>query len=146
MPKYLFQASYTPEGVKGLIKDTASGRRSALKAALKGVGAKLDSMHFTFGSDDVIEISEGRLGYLRDDTVVDTVSSQPVDLLDGEVPHRHARPLGLSDKLLMARRLFASHADIPYPLRVGTDRLQDGIDSVDDHVARASRIAISGPS
>ena len=56
MPKYMFQASYTAEGVKGLIKDTASGRRDAVKAAAKAVGGKLESFHFCFGKDDVVVI------------------------------------------------------------------------------------------
>jgi uncharacterized protein with GYD domain len=58
MPKYLFQASYTPEGVLGLMKDTASGRRTAIKAGIKSVGGKLESIHYCFGSDDVILIAE----------------------------------------------------------------------------------------
>ena len=56
MPKYLFQASYTPEGVIGLMKDTASGRRAAVKAAVKSVGGKLDAMYFGFGSEDLMVI------------------------------------------------------------------------------------------
>ena len=31
MPKYLFQASYAAEGIKGLEKDKASGRKAALR-------------------------------------------------------------------------------------------------------------------
>ena len=58
MPKYLFQASYTPEGVIGLMKDTASGRRAAVKAGLKSVGGKLESLYFGFGSEDVIVIAD----------------------------------------------------------------------------------------
>ena len=58
MPKYLLQAAYTPEGVKGLIKDTASGRRTAVKAALRAVGGKLESMHYCFGADDVVLIAD----------------------------------------------------------------------------------------
>ena len=38
MPMYMVQASYTAEGVKGLIKDTASGRRAAVKAGIKAAG------------------------------------------------------------------------------------------------------------
>ena len=34
MPKFLLQASYTPEGIKGLIADSASGRRADVKAAV----------------------------------------------------------------------------------------------------------------
>ena len=58
MPKYLLQASYTAEGVRGLIKDTASGRRAAVKAGIKGVGGKLESMYYCFGKDDAVVIMD----------------------------------------------------------------------------------------
>jgi uncharacterized protein with GYD domain len=56
MPKYLIQGTYTPEGVKGLMKDKASGRKAAVQAAMKGVKGKLESMYFALGSDDVVMI------------------------------------------------------------------------------------------
>jgi uncharacterized protein with GYD domain len=56
MPKYLIQATYTPEGLKGLHKDKASGRRTAVMNALEPLRGKLESMHYTFGQDDVIAI------------------------------------------------------------------------------------------
>jgi uncharacterized protein with GYD domain len=56
MPKYLVQASYTPEGLKGLTKDKASGRKAAVQTAIKAVKGKLESMYFAFGSDDVVLI------------------------------------------------------------------------------------------
>ena len=56
MAKYLYQGSYTPEGVIGLMKDTASGRRSAIKAAAKSVGGKVEAMYFGFGAEDVLVI------------------------------------------------------------------------------------------
>jgi hypothetical protein len=31
MPKYLFQAAYTAEGIKGLEKDKAAGRKAAIQ-------------------------------------------------------------------------------------------------------------------
>jgi len=34
MPKYLFKATYTAEGIKGLEKDKASGRKAALSKAV----------------------------------------------------------------------------------------------------------------
>ena len=58
MPMYMLQASYTAEGVKGLIKDTASGRRAAVKAGIKAVGGKLESMYYCFGEDDVVVMME----------------------------------------------------------------------------------------
>ena len=56
MPKYMIQASYTAEGLKGLHKDKASGRRTAVINALEPLRGKLESMHFAFGQDDVIAI------------------------------------------------------------------------------------------
>jgi uncharacterized protein with GYD domain len=53
MPKYLIQATYTAEGLKGLVADTASGRKAAVQAAMKAVKGKIDSMYFSFGADDV---------------------------------------------------------------------------------------------
>ena len=58
MPKYMLQASYTADGVKGLIKDTASGRSAAVKASLKAVGGKLESMYYCFGKDDAVIIMD----------------------------------------------------------------------------------------
>ena len=54
MPKYLYQASYSADGLKGLQKDGASGREAAAKAAIKSVGGKLDAMYFSFGKADVV--------------------------------------------------------------------------------------------
>jgi uncharacterized protein with GYD domain len=58
MPKYLIQASYTAEGLKGLAKDKASGRKAAVQAAMKAVKGKVESFYFTFGSDDLVMIVE----------------------------------------------------------------------------------------
>ena len=54
MPKYLIQAAYTVEGLKGLAKDKASGRKAAVQAVMKAVKGKIDSMYFSFGADDVL--------------------------------------------------------------------------------------------
>jgi uncharacterized protein with GYD domain len=56
MPKYLVQASYTAEGLKGLQKDKASGRKAAVSSAVEALGGKLESFYFAFGNDDVIAI------------------------------------------------------------------------------------------
>lgn len=54
MAKYLIHATYTTDGFKGLLKDKASGRKAALEKAFASVGAKLDSMYYTFGNYDVL--------------------------------------------------------------------------------------------
>lgn len=54
MPKYLIQASYSPQGLQGVIKDKASGRRAAIQKALKSVGGTLECMYYSFGDYDVV--------------------------------------------------------------------------------------------
>jgi uncharacterized protein with GYD domain len=56
MAKYLITASYTAEGMKGLQKDKASGRRNAVREACESIGGKLESFYFAFGEDDVVTI------------------------------------------------------------------------------------------
>ena len=56
MPKYLFEGSYTVDGIKGVLKEGGTGRREAVSAALKGMGGKVDAMYFAFGATDVYVI------------------------------------------------------------------------------------------
>ena len=58
MPKYLVEASYTAEGLKGLIKDKASGRKAVVAQALADLGGKLDGIYFTMGERDVLLVCE----------------------------------------------------------------------------------------
>ena len=58
MPKYMYQASYTLEGYRGLLKDTASGRRKAVELAVSALGGKVEAMYYAFGKDDVILIMD----------------------------------------------------------------------------------------
>ncbi len=53
MPSYLIQASYTGEGIKGLMKDKASGRQKAVSDAVAGIGGKVEAFYFSFGKYDV---------------------------------------------------------------------------------------------
>ena len=56
MSKYLIEACYTAEGLKGLQKDRASGRLEALTKAAQSLNGKVESMHFALGDDDVIAV------------------------------------------------------------------------------------------
>jgi uncharacterized protein with GYD domain len=58
MPKYLITASYTAEGVKGLLKDGGSARRAAVQKAAESVGGRLDAFYFAFGEHDAIVICD----------------------------------------------------------------------------------------
>jgi uncharacterized protein with GYD domain len=58
MPKYLIQAKYTAQGLQGLMKDKASGRRAAIQKALEGLGGKLETIYYAFGDYDVVLVAE----------------------------------------------------------------------------------------
>ena len=58
MAKYLFQASYTGEGLKGLLKEGGTSRREAVEQALKGLGGKLEAFYYAFGYNDVYAIAD----------------------------------------------------------------------------------------
>ena len=53
MAKFLIQGSYTAEGAKGLIKEGGTSRRAAIEKSLEGLGGKLESFYFTYGTNDV---------------------------------------------------------------------------------------------
>jgi len=56
MPKYLIQGRYTTEGIRGLIKDSASGRRADVQAAVTALGGKLEAFYYAFGEADAVII------------------------------------------------------------------------------------------
>lgn len=56
MAKYLFEACYTTEGVKGLVRDGGTGRRAAIEKACVSAGGKLEAMYFAFGDVDAYVI------------------------------------------------------------------------------------------
>lgn len=58
MSKYLVTGNYTAEGLRGLAKDTASGRKAAVEAALKAMGGKLESFYYAFGDTDVFVVCD----------------------------------------------------------------------------------------
>jgi len=58
MAKYLFQASYTAEGTKGLLKEGGTGRRTVVEQLVKSAGGKLEAYYFCFGEHDVVLIAD----------------------------------------------------------------------------------------
>jgi len=58
MAKYLFQATYTADGLKGLEKDKALGRKSALTKAVEAAGGKLEALYWSFGEHDWILLAD----------------------------------------------------------------------------------------
>jgi uncharacterized protein with GYD domain len=58
MAKFLWKASYTSEGVKGVLKEGGTGRRAAVEKVVEGLGGKLESFYFALGEEDVYVIAE----------------------------------------------------------------------------------------
>jgi uncharacterized protein with GYD domain len=56
MPKYLIEAMYTQEGVKGLQSAGGSSRRDAISKLAESLGGSLESLYFAFGERDVYAV------------------------------------------------------------------------------------------
>ena len=58
MAKYLFQVSYTPEGLKGLLKEGGSSRREAAAKVMESLGGRLEGLYYAFGDTDSFVIAD----------------------------------------------------------------------------------------
>ncbi len=56
MPKYLFKAHYTADGLAGVMKGGGTARWTAVEKAAADLGGSLESFYFAFGDDDVISV------------------------------------------------------------------------------------------
>lgn len=56
MAKYLIKASYSVDGLKGVMKAGGTSRVKAVERAVAGVGGSLESFYFALGRDDVYVI------------------------------------------------------------------------------------------
>jgi uncharacterized protein with GYD domain len=57
--RFLFQGTYSTEGIKGVLKEGGTGRRAAVDAALKSIGGKLEAFYYAFGETDIFVIVDG---------------------------------------------------------------------------------------
>jgi uncharacterized protein with GYD domain len=58
MAKYMIKASYSPEGIKGVMAKGGSARADAIEKLASGVGGSVEAVYFSFGSDDLFAIIE----------------------------------------------------------------------------------------
>jgi len=56
MPKFLFETTYTTDGIKGLMRDKATARRQANEKLLESIDGKLEAFYYAMGDRDVIAI------------------------------------------------------------------------------------------
>ena len=58
MPKFMIQASYVGEGLKGLLKEGGTKRRDTVAQVIEAMGGKLESFYYAFGDYDVVGVAE----------------------------------------------------------------------------------------
>ncbi|MGI9568175.1 MAG: GYD domain-containing protein [Desulfobulbia bacterium] len=58
MAKYLVQASYVGEGIKGLLAEGATSRVDHVDQLITGMGGTIEAFYFSFGEDDIVAIVE----------------------------------------------------------------------------------------
>lgn len=58
MPKFLFKASYGPEGVRGVADKGGTARREAVEQLFESNGGALEGFYFAFGDTDVYAFGE----------------------------------------------------------------------------------------
>ncbi len=56
MAKFLWRASYAPEGLRGVLKEGGSGRRAAIEQLIEGLGGRVEAFYFALGEDDAYVI------------------------------------------------------------------------------------------
>jgi len=58
MPKYLLEANYVGEGIKGLLKEGGTARRAAAEKAIKSVGGTMEAFYYAFGDTDAYVLAD----------------------------------------------------------------------------------------
>lgn len=56
MAKYLIKASYSSEGIKGVLKAGGSARVAAVEEVIKSLGGSVEVFYFAFGASDAYVI------------------------------------------------------------------------------------------
>jgi uncharacterized protein with GYD domain len=58
MAKFLVKASYTQDGIRGLMKEGGTARRANLQKVVEGIGGRIEAFYFAYGEVDVYAISD----------------------------------------------------------------------------------------
>jgi uncharacterized protein with GYD domain len=58
MARFLIEATYTVDGLRGLLKEGGSGRAEAVRKLAESVGGRVESFDFGFGEHDAYVLCE----------------------------------------------------------------------------------------
>ena len=56
MPRFMYIVNYAPEGARALMTSGGSARQSVVEKTATGLGGRLETFDFAFGSDDAYTI------------------------------------------------------------------------------------------
>jgi uncharacterized protein with GYD domain len=56
MSKFMIEAAYSPDGLKGVIAKGGSSRRTAVQTMAESMGGSVDALYFAFGDSDIFVI------------------------------------------------------------------------------------------
>ena len=56
MPEFLFEASHSTKGLRGLLKEGSARRREAIKMLVNGMGESMEAFYYAFGDGDLYVI------------------------------------------------------------------------------------------
>lgn len=58
MGKYMISANYSSDGMKGVLADGGTSRRTAVEALVASVGGTVEAVYFSFGQQDITIICD----------------------------------------------------------------------------------------
>jgi uncharacterized protein with GYD domain len=58
MPKYLFRAHLSPDGVAGILEEGGTSRLEEVKRAIGALGGTVEAFYFSFGDEDSILVAD----------------------------------------------------------------------------------------
>ena len=58
MPHYLFRASYSKDGLRGLLREGAASRIGVIETLVRSLGGRMECCYWAFGADDLVMIAE----------------------------------------------------------------------------------------
>ena len=61
MAKYLFQGSYTVEGLRGVLREGGTKRREAVAQLVQALGGTLETFYYAYGGDDFSSLPTCRI-------------------------------------------------------------------------------------
>ena len=106
MPLYLSKGKYGPEGVKGLLKDSATARRDALAKMCEAMGGKLIAIYYALGETDLYTIFEcpDNVAVVAGSLIVNAAGTATAEHIPLLTPEEMDESVAIAKKMMAAYR------------------------------------------